>query len=552
MDLYSLKKQFLYFFTLLLFINCSNEDPPIPENAVFEAQTELISLRGNNNQLKLIWKPVVIKKFKSYKIYRLDSHTDEFMSPNVIVNSGELIFEGTNNLTSVYTDNAVPFNSFIGYAVVTEYINEDNNIENVSSVNHLSYENENLSFSITSLVKLEDGSLKLEWEQDANVGFGNYTIYAVNDAYLNSEEVFNNEKILKVNVSQKDNSIIDATPYTNGQIFYAVSKVINGKRIRSKNYLSIQNPRALNFKPEQTLKNPYNENEMIIINRDGGEVLFYNIKSLSKDTVAVISKDTVAVNGEIFFCSIGKFNGVDDLYVPSKDGKVFVIDLISHKIKKTINLQTDYNILSAIVINNHILFHEKHAYADIGGMFVYDRINDKVLNRNGTFGMSANSKLVYGTENYFFNLSNDGLEYGSSSAISRLNINGDQVSKDFLFNSSIADSRLFALSDDKTFFVSTKYGYQSDVNYENFTEVTTKKYYQDGFFGDAKIASDNKHIYFSVPDYSRIEVFEKNNFTTIIKQYKTTGIPLLIEVFQNQIISLNQLKNSYYIETIPQ
>jgi hypothetical protein len=185
-------------------------------------------------------------------------------------------------------------------------------------------------------------------------------------------------------------------------------------------------------------------------------------------------------------------------------------------------------------------------------MFVYDRINNKVLNRNGSFGMSANSKLVYGKENYFFNLWVDGLEYGSSSAISRLNINGNEVTTDMIFNDSKSDSRLFALSDDKTFFVSTKYGYQSDVNYENFTEVTTKKYYQGGFFGDAKIASDNKHIYFSVPDYSQIEVFEKNNFTTIIKQYKTTGIPLLIEVFQNQIISLNQLENSYYIETIPQ
>jgi hypothetical protein len=545
MNLYSLKKQFLFFITLLLFINCSSDkELPIPENAVFEAQTELISLTGNNNQLKLIWKPVVIRKFKSYKVYRLNSYTDKYMFPGAIVYSGELIFEGTDNLKNEYIDNQVPFNSFIGYAVVTEYINEDNNIESVISVNYLSYENKNLSFSLTSLVKLEDGSLKLEWEQDANVGFGNYIIYAVNDAYLNSEEVFNNERILKVNVSQKENSIIDATPYTNGQIFYAVSKVINGKRIRSKNYLSIQNPRALNFKPGQTLKNPYNENEMIIINRDGGEVLFYNIKSLSKDTVAV--------NGEIFFCSIGKFNGVDDLYVPSKDGKVFVIDLISHKIKKVINLQTDYNILSAIPINNHILFHEKHTYADIGGMFVYDRINDKVLNRNGSFGMSANSKLVYGKENYFFNLWVDGLEYGSSSAISRLNIIGNEVTTDMIFNDSKSDSQLFALSDDKTFFVSTKYGYQSDVNYENFTEVTTKKYYQDGFFGDAKIASDNKHIYFSVPDYSQIEVFEKNNFTTVIKQYKTTGIPLLIEVFQNQIISLNQLGNSYYIEIIHQ
>jgi hypothetical protein len=524
-------------------MNCSSDkELPIPENAVFKPQTELISLTGNNNQLKLIWKPVVIKNFKSYKVYRFDSNTNEFMNPLVIVSSGKLIFESTDNLTTVYTDNEIPFNSFVGYAVVTEYVNEERNIESVTSVNHLFYENENLSFSITSLEKSADGSLKLTWDEDSNAGFEKYTVYAMNGAYLSNEEIFHPENILNSNVNQKENSIIDATRYIKQSVYYAVSKVVNGKTIKSKNFFSIENPRSLKFKPGQTLKNPYNENEMIIINRDGGEVLFYNMKSLSKDKVAV--------NGEIFFCSIGKFNGVDDLYVPSKDGKIFVIDLISHKIKETINLQTDYNILSAIPINNHILFHEKHTYAEIGGMFVYDRITDKVLNRNGSFGMSANSKLVYGAENYFFNLSNDGLEYGSSSAISRLNINGNEVTTNMIFNDSKSDSRLFTLSDDKTFFVSTKYGYQSDVNYENFTEVTTKKYYQDGFFGDAKIASDNKHIYFSVPDYSQIEVFEKNNFTTVIKQYKTTGIPLLIEVFQNQIISLNQLENSYYIETI--
>lgn len=543
MKLYTAIKQFLFFIILVVFSNCSEDNAaPIPENAVFEPQTELISLTGNNNQLKLIWKPVVIKKFKSYKVYRLHSYTNKYMFPVAVVSSGELIYESTNHLKNEYVDNKIPFDSFIGYAVVTEYINEENKVEGFVSVNSLSHENKELSFSLTSLVKLEDGSLKLDWEKDANGNFENYTVYAVNEDYLNSEEVFNNEKIVKVSSNQNENSFIDATPFTKGQVFYAVSKVVNGKKIRSKNYLTIQNPRVLKFKPSQTLKNPYNKDEIIIINSDGGEVLFYNIKSLTSDKIST--------NGYIFFCSIGKYHGVEDLYVPSKEGNVFVIDLVTHKIKETINLITDYNILSVIPINDNLLFVEKHPYADGGGLLVYDRKTNKVLNRNGSYSMRSIPKLIYSKENYFFDVWNDGLEYGSTSAIRRLNINGNNVTTDFLFNSSIADSRLFALSDDKTFFVSTKYGYQSDVNYENFTEVTTKKYYQDGFFGDAKIDTDNKHIYFSVPDYSQIEVFEKNNFTSITKQYKTNGIPLLLEVFQNQIISLNQLGNNYLIEII--
>lgn len=535
-------KQFLSLIVLVLFINCSNDnEAPIPDNAVFEPQTELISLTGNKDQLKLTWKPVVIKKFRSYKVYRLTSYTNKYFFPAAIVSSGELVFESTNNLKNEFTDNKVPFDSFSGYAVVIEYYNEENKIEGLVSKNCLFYENKDLSFSLTSIMQLEDGSLKLEWEKDSNLNFKNYTIYAVNEDYLNTEDFTNNQNALKVSSNQNENSFIDAASYFKGQIFYAVSKLVNGKVIRSKNYLSIQNPRILNFKPSQTLKNPYNEDELIIINSDGGEVLFYNIKSLT------IHK--VVVTAPIFFCSIGKYQGVEDLYVPSKDGKVFVIDLATRKIKETIFLITDYNILSVIPINDNLLFLEKHPYADGGGPLVYNRITKKVLNRIGGYNISGTSKLIYAKENYFFNVWSDGLEYGSESAIRRLNINGNNVATDFLFNESKSDSRLFALSGDKTFFVSTKYGYQSDVNYDNFTEVTTNKYYQDAFFGDVKII-ENSFIYFTVPNYSRIDVFEKNNFNSIIKQYKTNGIPILLEVFQNQIVTLNQLGNNYYVETI--
>jgi hypothetical protein len=535
-------KQFLKLITLVLFVNCSSDnETPIPDNAVFEPQTELISLTGTKDQLKLIWKPVVIKKFKSYKVYRLNSYTNNYFFPIAIVSSGELVFESTNNLKNEFIDNNVPFDSFSGYAVVTEYYNEENRIEGLVSKNSLFYENKDLSFSLNSLVQLENGNLKLEWEKDSNLSFENYTVYAVNEDYLNNEDFTNYKNTLKVSSKQNENSFIDATSYSKGQIFYAVSKLVNGKVIRSKNYLSIQNPRILNFKPNQTLKNPFNEDELIIINSDGGEVLFYNIKSLTRQKVVVTAP--------IFFCSIGKYQGVEDLYVPSKDGKVFVIDLATRKIKETIFLITDYNILSAIPINDNILFLEKHPYADGGGPLVYNRITKKVLNRNGGSNMSGTSKLIYAKENYFFNVWSEGLEYDSTSAIRRLNINGNNVATDFLFNESKSDSRLFALSGDKTFFVSTKYGYQSDVNYESFTEVTTNKYYQDAFFGDVKIV-ENSFIYFTVPNYSRIDVFEKNNFNSIIKQYKTNGIPTLLEVFQNQIITLNQLGNNYYVEAI--
>ncbi|GGF23538.1 hypothetical protein GCM10011518_36080 [Flavobacterium limi] len=542
MNLYFFKKKFLYSFTFLLFISCSKEDD-LPENSVFAPQTELISLIGNNNQLTLSWKPVIIKKFISYSVYRFESNTDEFFSPNMITNLGQLIYQGTNNLKDVYVDNKVPFNSFVGYAVVTNYMDEHNNKTSITSVNYLSYENKDLSFSITSLKKLADGSLNLIWEKDNNVGFENYSI-AVFDGYASysSEDIVRNGMILKTLNDQKDNTLTDASQYTKQKINFAVIKTINGKKILSKNFLSIENPKILNFKPSQTLKNPFHQNEIIIINPDG-EIVFYNINSLTNNKIKIA--------GRIFFCSIGELNGVTDLYVPSENGKVFVIDLNSYEIKKTINLFTDYDITSAITIDNHLLFIEKHPYAYIGGMFVYDFTSNIVLNRNGTYTSNPQSKLVYAKENYFFFLKVDGLEYRST-GVTKLNINGNEVSTETKFDDyTKLDSRLFTLSDDKSFFISTNLGYQSSLDYKNVSTVTTESYSKNPIFGDAKISKNNL-IYFSHLNNPRIDVFEKNNFTSTIKQYPTTGIPMFIELFENQIISLNQLGNSYFIETISQ
>lgn len=542
-----LKKLLIYIFALLLFISCSNEDDDqtIPDNAVFVPQTELISLTGDNNQLTLTWKPVVINTFISYKVYRYDSYTDANINPNVIVNLGVLIFQGNNNLTTVYVDNEVPFNSFIHYAVVTEYSNLDDSISNQNSFNYLSYENEDLSFSLTSLLKLADGSLQVTWEADTNAGFEKYTIAAINDSnsYFTSEAIINNGAVINSIFNSGNNTTVDTHQYTKDKIYYAVSKVINGKTIFSKNFLSVDNPRSLNFKPTQTFKNPYDDREIIIIDQNGG-VVFYNIDSLSFTKINT--------NAQIFFCSIGEYNGVTDLYVPIEHGKVLVIDLVSHVVKETMNINsdTDYNIISAICINDHVLFLEKHRYADIGGMFVYNRINHNVLNRNGSYTMNFNSKLVFAEGNYFYFLWNDGLMYGSDSAIRRLNINGNTVTIDMLFNDSKSDSRLFALSDDKSFFVSTNLGFQSNVDYPNFTETTTQKYSQNQFFGDAKIFNNNQ-IYFALPNDLRIDAFDKNNFNATINQYATTGIPLLIEIYGNQILAFNQFENYYYIQTIP-
>jgi len=539
-----LHKPFFYFFTLLIFIQCTTDDgPTVPDNAVFVPQTELISLTGDANSLTLTWKPVVIDDFIRYSIYRFDSYTDANINQAVIFNSGVLVYETSDNLTTAYVDDEVPFNSFVHYAIVTEYIHPEGYIAQAISVNYLSYENEDLSFMVTSLEQLADGSLQLTWEEDGNNGFEKYTVAMIDaEGIWPSETVFSDGTVLTVQLNQGNTSANDTNQYKRSSLTYAVSKVINGKTIYSKNSLTIANPRHIDFRPKQTFKNPYNDEEIILIDFDGS-IVFYNVNSLSKTTIST--------NKENYFCSIEEYNGVYDLYVPISGGKVLVIDLVTHLVKETMTLNTDvdYNIISAIPINGNLVFLEKHRYADIGGMFVYNRATQTVLNRDGIYSMQSNSKLVYGQDNYFFSIWNDGLEYGTVSAIRKLNINGNTVTIDLLFSGSKTDSRLFALSDDKSYIVSTNLGFHSDVDYQNFTEVTTERYGQNEFFGDAKIIENNT-IYFALPNELQITVFEKNNFAAPINQYTTSGIPLFVEVFDTTIQSVNQNDFGYSIETI--
>lgn len=537
-----IKKILLYLFTLSLFINCSKDGDSKTSNE--NKPFKLISLTGDANQLKLTWTPITTSNFIGYKVYRYDSNTDVNINTNTIAGLGVLIFETGDNLTDFFVDNDVPFNSFIHYVVIVEFMSPVNTLESQNTVNYLSFENENLSFSVTSLEKLADGSLRLTWEEDLNTGFEKYSIAAVSwNSLYSSQQVFSMGAVINVNVNQQDNNTIDTNQYKFDKIFYAVSKVINGKIILSKNFLAIENPRSIKFRPSQTLKNPYNDSEMILINPEG-EVVFYN-----KDSQ---STTKISTNAYIFFCSIGANDNIDDLYVPTENGKVLIIDLVSHLVKETIiiNSDTNYNIVSAIPINGYILFNESLRFTGNGNsMLVYDRVNQNVLNRNGTSSALFNSKLFYGKDNYFFCLYDDGLMYGSESAIRRLNINGNSVTTDLIFNDSKSDSRLFALSDDKSYFVSTNLGYHSDIDYQNFTEITTQKYSQNQTFGDAKIFN-NDQIYFTLPYNSQILVYAKNNFNTVVNQYSTSGTPLFIEVFDNQILSINQIENYFYIQTI--
>ncbi|CAM1363357.1 PQQ-binding-like beta-propeller repeat protein [Tenacibaculum xiamenense] len=534
--------------TILIVTGCStNDEESIPENAVFEPQTELISLDESNNELMLQWKPVIIEKFLKYKIYRLDIYTDAYFNPSVIVNSGQLIKEIDNNLLNSFTDTNIPFNSFIAYAVVTEYLDSNNILQTAISINYKSYENVLLSFEILSLEKQNDGTIKVTWEKDNNDDFESYTVHIIdgNTSYSSSQSIIENGTSFNPLENKDDNILVDNIQYKNKFLLYAVSKKINGRIIYSKNYLSINNPRNLGFKPSQVLKNPFKNDELIIFNPNG-EIVFFDINNLE-----ITSK--VELNNKIFHSSIGSYNGEADLYIPSKNGKIYIIDLDTYSIKETIDLDTDNNIISAIPINDYILFIEKHFYSHVinGGTFVYDRINNTVLNRdNGSHTTYLNSKLFNAYDNYFFSLTYKGFQhYDSRTATRKLTVNNSVVSIDYTFNGSYQNSLLFALSPDKTYFISTTFGYQSSIDYQNHSETTVGRYSESNIFGDAKISNSDK-IYLTVPDSNSIYVFNKNNFSLKEKEYQTSSTPVFIELFENKIILVNQFEANYYIETI--
>jgi len=539
-------------FVLLFVLSCSDKEElePAPES-VQTPQTELISLDYNdNNSIKINWRPVEIEGFVSYKVYRLESANNVFSNISVIANLGELRKEITNSKQFTFTDTDVPYNAYVNYVVVTVYESPFNQyIEEVVSINHLFYERPELAFKILSIEKLNDGHINLEWEKDENDNFSNYGIHRTEtsyDASLYRMDIFKNEFSISEITNQSEITYEDSSSFLSEYITYGVSKEVNGNTIESKNTITIKNPRFIDFVPIEMVKNPLHENELIIISEDG-KILFYDPYNFS-------IKHSINLSARIHHPVIETYNGVQQLYIPSENGKIYVYSLEDYRLVKEIDLDTNIDIISMIIKENYIIFLEKSINGYYSHFSYYD-IENLIVHRNTGYHHKS-SRLINSSGTYFFRLESVYNGHQNESSINNYSfINGELEFTLGIDNGSIKSEQVFAVAPDFSYIISTEYGFNLKLNYNDMSEENLGNYgYPMSFNGydfigiqekysDIQITEDN-NIYFAIKELNRIVMHKYLDLRNVSKEFDTQGKPLLFTLLNNDIIVINQSENA--------
>lgn len=552
-------KYISFILTFLLVFSCSNDDEQeTAPDSVQTPQTELVSLDHNNNSITIKWRPVEIQGFISYKIYRLESATNVYPYPSAIANLGELRAEIANSNVFSFEDIDIPYNSYVNYVVKTVYEDPISGYpQEVASVNYLYYERPELSFEIISAEKLDNGHIKLEWEQDENNSFSKYTVYRTESDYDYSEyraDIFENEFSITEISNQAETNFEDATDFLNEYITYGVSKEVNGAIIESKNTITIKNPRFIDFAPIEMVKNPIRENELIIIS-DDGKILFYNPYTYT--TVHAID-----INARIHHPVIETYNGIQQLYIPSENGKIFVYSLNDYSLVQEIDLDTNIDILSMIIKEHYVIFLEKNINGYYSHFSYYDIENDQVYRNTGYLHNS--SRLVNGPGTFFFRLEPAFTGHQDESSINTYSIvNGELEFSLGIDNGSTKSEKVFAVAPDFSYIISTEYGFHLSLDYNDMSEEKLGNYGHpmtfDGFdfvgaqekYSDIHI-TENNEIYFSIKELNKIVKHQHLNFGNISGEFDTQGKPILFSFLGDDIIVINHAENGNksYVEII--
>ena len=535
----------------LFIVSCSNDDDsePAPES-VQTPQTELVSLDYTDNSIKIKWRPVEIQNFISYKIYRLESATNIYPYIPAIANLGELRAEIANNNIFSFEDTNIPYNAYVNYVVATVYQDPVSGYtQEIISSNYLYYERPELAFEIISAEKLDNGHIKLEWEQDENNSFAKYTVYRTESDYDYSEyraDIFENEFLITEISNQTETTFEDSTDFFNEYITYGVSKEINGKTIESKNTITFKNPRFIDFVPIEMVKNPIRENELIIISNDG-KILFYNPYTYT--TVHAID-----IDARIHHPVIETYNGIQQLYIPSENGKIFVYSLADFSLVQEIDLDTDRDILSIIIKEHYVIFLEKYINGYYSHFSYYDIESDEVYRNTGY--IHSSSRLVNGSGAFFFRLEPVYDGHQNESSINTYSIiNGELEFSLGIDNGSIKSEKVFAVAPDFSYIISTKYGFHLSLDYNDMSEEKLGNYGHpmtfDGFnfvgsqeeYSDIHITETNE-VYFSIKELNKIVKHQHLNFGTNFGEFDTQGQPALFSLLGEDIIVINHAENS--------
>ena len=538
-------KKIISFLILLTFILSCNKEIQYDFNPI----PNLSSLSKDTDGITLTWEPLRVKNFINYQIIRLSSYYPlNYIGPEVIKDKGTIIATLNEPNSTKFSDKNLTYGNYFYYILQVNFGNKAIYF-NISN-NFLAFKNEALIFTMISGNYNDFGTqINIDWEKIQSPSFKRYEVYKLEgtDTTLTSSDVVKNGTLISTITQNDQTSYIDGEissvkPY----IFYAIKTIDNDNMSYSQNIIIVKNNLVIYFIPEYVLVTP-DEAYIILVDRETKKVIKYDI---SRHRVV----NTIVLENSCYRPFISEFNGKQEIYIPTRNGKILILDLQTFNKVQEINLNTTDYITSVIKKGDVIFYTQTNANFDLfSSSYVY-AISRSSLNQ---IPISTGSSLKYSfgsdgnifklKDNYFLAVS---LMYGYCNLV-EYTINGNNpifiASKGI--NSGYSNYNSFGITPDSANFIFD--AYLRKINFDVFTNSSVNECFTyigtygntHGIYSDVCIS--NTDVYFGLLNKNIIEVFNNaNSITSPIRTYITNYPPLFIRKTSKGLYSLNKINNS--------
>ncbi|HTX88969.1 MAG TPA: hypothetical protein VMC08_08275, partial [Bacteroidales bacterium] len=245
---------------------------------------------------------------------------------------------------------------------------------------------------------------------------------------------------------------------------------------------------------------------------------------------------SVNTNAQIGFCDYGVVNNAKQIYVPRKDGWIFIYDA------ETLNKIDQINFgesVESVVFNDNKLF----ANGSVNGWYdegirVFDCVTKAEISENYLYSSGVRLKLVPGTHTRMM-----GLESSSYSDIYSLvyDGSGNLVASHSGYLEYEVDQHILRMFPDGSRLITSYEGTIIDTSLQYIVTLPYGNYQ----FSDFDFKPDLSTIYVCCSNYKKILLFSNPGYS-LIQEINTLGYPTRIFYKDNQLICLSSTTASSY------
>lgn len=221
---------------------------------------------------------------------------------------------------------------------------------------------------------INDSTIVLKWSRFTNGQFSKYRLLRMG-YYLRNGVFGNHVEAVDSSMDQNQLNFTERNmPFAN-EVSYLINAYNDSGRIAASAFVSYKRPNGLFYGLPADILFDKEHHSMYITEENRITIVDYtnNRPRLSKDFPSGIG-----------YCSLGKYNGSDELYVPTYDGWLLILDAGSLQLKDRIYV-AGYRIGSVVSVNDKLFVGSSDMTAGIYANCVksYDRGNKNLLGRTG-------------------------------------------------------------------------------------------------------------------------------------------------------------------------